>query len=373
MAQSLEAVKSALPLPHKRRGPMAVTWNNATIVYGGYAPEEPRIDQLSVVFYHKSGKWTKKHTYGEFPKWSQLSGAHVVNDKIFVFDSDEGKMVVYSLDLHTWIWEILIPSSTSPFGKGSIIASWVYNRMIYCFGGLGFGAGAHASNQLFCYNISTNSWEWPNARGDIPSPRFAPSVVISKDTVFIFGGIGDGNTYNDLYILDMVSMRWRRVHGNLPIGEGPTKIRKPTLTCFSQSTALLLGCTTVHNPPISWPVNNSWLLNLHNAKQLMAPSSIWTNLPNHPSRCCHATVLQPLSKRLWVMGGHDGTLNCLDKGGFTSNVMKVKVFQLWPLKDLAIEHLAKSLCANYSRLAPDQLPKELKKNIEAYQCENGNE
>ena len=101
----------------------------------------------------------------------------------------------------------------------------------------------------------------------------------------------------------MACMRWKKVHGNLSNSEVPSKnMRRPTLTCFSQSTALILGRTTHHHA--SNQVNNTWLLNLHNAKNLMDLSSIWTNVPNHSSRCCHATVLQPLSKILWVIGGH---------------------------------------------------------------------
>ena len=177
---------------------------------------------------------------------------------------------------------------------------------------------------------------------------------------------------NDLFILDMACMRWKKVHGNLSNSEVPSKnMRRPTLTCFSQSTALLLGRTTHHHA--SNQVNNTWLLNLHNAKNLMDPSSIWTNVPNHSSRCCHATVLQPLSKILWVIGGHDGTMDCPYPEGHTTEVLKIKLVKLRPLKELAIEHLGRNLCANDPRLVHDQLPKELMNQIETYKSENGEE
>ena len=115
-------------------------------------------------------------------------------------------------------------------------------------------------------------------------------------------------------------------------------------------------------------------MNLHNAKQLMAPSSIWTNIQNPFPRCCHAAVLQPLSKTLWVMGGHDGNphyFNCLDVGAYTADVLKVKLSNLRPLKDLAIEHVTRSISANDPRFAPDQLPAKLMDEIEACRSENG--
>ena len=159
MAKDFVTVKSSIRLPHTRIWHTTVAWRSATIVYGGYAPEETLKDQISVVFYHKSGTWTKQNTYRDFPKHPQRLGANVVNDKMFVFGDDEGKMVVYSLDLHTWIWESFAPSGTSPLGGGLKIASWVYGRKIYCFGAFSFsafGAHAHASNQFFCYNTYIN-------------------------------------------------------------------------------------------------------------------------------------------------------------------------------------------------------------------------
>ena len=328
MSQPFKIMRSADQLPHKRVRHMAVTWKNTTIVYGGFALEEPRIDQLSVLFIHKSGKWTKKNTYGDFPTWSQLSGAHVVNDRMFVFDDDQNKMVVYSLDLHTWTWEMRSPNGTLPFGKGSALSSWVYAGKIYCFGGYKHSEGA--SNQLFCYNISTNSWEWPYTRGNKPSPRLQSSSIISEETVLVYGGISHENiVHNDLFTLDIVNMVWKRVHVNLEIGEGPSKFRNITLTKISTSVALLMGDQKIKN--------NSWILNLDGAKQLMAPSSIWTKVPNPAPRHCHAAVLQPLSKALWVIGGHyveSPYFSCLAVGSYTSDILKFKFSNLRPLKDL---------------------------------------
>ena len=147
MSQSLEIVKSAVQLPHNRAWHAAGTWKNATIVYGGFGTEEN--DYKSVLFFHKSGKWTKKYTYGDFPTWSRDPCAQVVNDKMFVFGNDNEKLVVHSLDLHTWRWEKLAPNGTLPFEKCWNITSWVYHGKIYCFGGNTLEYPHGASNQLF--------------------------------------------------------------------------------------------------------------------------------------------------------------------------------------------------------------------------------
>ena len=165
MAKDFVTVKSSIRLPHTRIWHTTVACRSATIVYGGYAPEETLKDQISVVFYHKSGTWTKQNTYRDFPKHPQCLGANVVNDKMFVFGDDEGKMVVYSLDLHIWIWESFAPSGTSPLGGRLKIASWVARYIVLVPFLFRPSEPMHMPQISFSatIHISTNSWEWPNA------------------------------------------------------------------------------------------------------------------------------------------------------------------------------------------------------------------
>ena len=336
--------------------PMAVTWKNSTIILGGYRGDGgDGTNPMSTVYCHLRGTWTSQETSGESPMQNQW--AHVINAKIYVMDkNDNGDIVIRSLDPKTWMWTMLTPSGTSPLPTSHNPTSWIHDGTIYYFGG---GASIqHLTNQLVCYKISKNSWEWPSMGGDIPSPRANHLMTISGTTVFLFGGMGtDHDRNNDLYILDLPSMRWRVVHGNISRGEAPQIYHsyEYTLTCITQSTAVLFG----HR-------HDLWLLNLTNAKQETNPSLIWTKMALNCPRYCHAAVLQPLSKRLWIIGG-------IEKGRISSEVLKINFMKLSPLKDLAIDNVARNMCAHDPRLAPDQLSRQLRYEIEAYRCEIGDQ
>ena len=64
------------------------------------------------------------------------------------------------------------------------------------------------SNQLVCYNTSTNKWEWPVTMGPAPSPRAAHSVAIVGDMAYVFGGRHLNTRLNDLYSLNLTTMRY---------------------------------------------------------------------------------------------------------------------------------------------------------------------
>ena len=58
-----------------------------------------------------------------------------------------------------------------------------------------------------CYNSSNNSWEWPITSGTPPSPRAAHSVAVLGDMAYVFGGRHLDNRLNDLYSLNLTTMR----------------------------------------------------------------------------------------------------------------------------------------------------------------------
>ena len=401
-------IQTALsPLPHTMVCHVAVTWNNATLIWGGYrinhGPENiihytdigtPISVYISVpidrhtVFHHLRGKWTKRETSGDLPFTVNFRNAQVFRDKMFclIGKESDADMMVYCLDLHTWKWARIIPSGARPSMSYNDLydSSWVHDEKIYSFRGL---HDQTTNNRLVSYNISTNSWEWPNAGGDIPSPRYNPLISISDDTAFLFGGlcrnpngvVGPLSVHNDLYILDMPSMTWTKVHGNLSGGEGPKGGNpfKYTFTCTSQFTAVLFGASFDHTTH-QWEDAGCWILNLQHAKQLMNPPEIWTKITLPHIRAGHAAVLQPLSKRLWVIGGCDVKNSIGDESGarqFPKTILKLNFNQLRPLKDLAMDCVARNICVHDPRLGEDQMTRQLRNDIdiEAYRCEIGDQ
>ena len=79
------------------------------------------------------------------------------------------------------------------------------------------------SNQLVCYDTLTNRWEWPLCSGQPPSPRAAHSVAVVNDIAYVFGGRHLNTRINDLYSLDLLTMKWNLVLSdsnaeNIPVG-----------------------------------------------------------------------------------------------------------------------------------------------------------
>ena len=146
-------------------------------------------------------------------------------------------------------------------------------------------------------------------------------------------------------------MIWTRVHDSMSGNQVPYG---GTLIRVSQSTAVLLGRCT----------NDVWLLNLASAKQLKETSSIWTKIKGHPGTYGHATVLEPVSRSLWIVGASKPITR-----RYSSDVL---IMPLNPsLKDLAIASVARNTCPRDPRLAPDQLASQLRDEIKTYRSEIG--
>ena len=100
------------------------------------------------------------------------------------------------------------------------------------------------------------------------------------------------------------------------------------------------------------------ILDLDKAKEKIENlASIWTRVPNPHPRFRHASVFEPVSQRLWIIGGSDGNQ-------ITSDILEIPIKM--SLRDLAIDCAANSILPNDPRLGPGKYPKRLREEIEAY-------
>ena len=85
MAAPFRVQRSQIKFPIKALNPVALTWNKAVLIWGGYDRENDQDLCTSVVYYHKFGAWAKKETSGDTPQLvSDYATAQVINDKMFV-------------------------------------------------------------------------------------------------------------------------------------------------------------------------------------------------------------------------------------------------------------------------------------------------
>ena len=96
MAVNFQTSSSSVPLPQQVH--VAVTWNNATIIWSSLTRDTALI--------HLRGQWIRKQTSGDVPKyvgWPCRHGeAQVCNDKMFILQKNHlGEAKLHSLDLNT--------------------------------------------------------------------------------------------------------------------------------------------------------------------------------------------------------------------------------------------------------------------------------
>jgi hypothetical protein len=95
-----------------------------------------------------------------------------------------------------------------------------YSNTIYFFGGL--HDGDVYNDNLWAYNVSTNKWELKFANStDKPAARLSSStfIDIKNRRFFIFGGRSRMGLKNDMWMLDMNSVAWTEViqKGQIPV------------------------------------------------------------------------------------------------------------------------------------------------------------
>ena len=349
---------------HPGAGHVAVTWKDYTIIWSGTCADP------TFVNYHLHGEWVWQKTSGDLPENHYFATAVVIKDNMVVVGGGwrVNTNYVYMLDLKVWSWTKVTPGGIAPLMHTQGCSSWVYKNKMYCFGGeiydhegdlssypsyLEVSSDTEYTNQLFCYNITTNCWEWPNVDGEIPQPRAYHATIINSYTVFLFGG---DMQINDLHILDMVSLRWKRVHGP---GPDTSTLRVPnareghSLALISPSKAILFGGMFCYHSIPSY-LRDCWLLDLDKAKGNQEISSIWKQIQSDSSeeRTCHKALVEPVSQRLWLIGGNQ----CSKVETMTVNVV--------PLKVLAMECVVGKIRVDDPMLKAS--PKMLKKDIDTY-------
>ena len=347
--------RSIHPFPYKIKDHHTVSWKDKTIIWGGHGAEIPYEERTVVYIHDIYGEWIKKETSGDFPPYSIGSNVlvNVVKDNMIVmYTRNPGTVhiVMYYLDMNTWVWTRLHIHVQGTIFQRWDMSSWVHNGKIYCFGG---ADDDHHFNDLYCFDSSHTTWELIAQEGDIPSPRFRHWSIIIGDTVFLFGGKDWERLHYDLHILDMGTLKWKRIHGNRPtsrwffgLGFGRHNVHN---FCLASSSTAILFCP-----------NATWLLDLQKAKQIEKPSAIWTKLPYSFIRQQHAAILEPKSQSLWIIGGwRDGAGNSL------SDVVKMS-FNRISLKNLAIDCVVRNIRADDARLLPKQIPLQLKNEIELH-------
>ncbi|CAG2114937.1 unnamed protein product [Medioppia subpectinata] len=249
-----------------------------------------------------------------------LSGAHIY--MFGGYNEDGNSDQLYRLNHKTLKWKRLTPPGKSPIACDKSVC-WQYNHKIYIFGGYGcvpdideksyqfvFDPKSHWhykrgwNNQLVCYDIGLNQWEWPKVEGTAPIPRAAHSAAIVGHKVFIFGGRHRELRMNDMYFIDMKRMCWSEELTNNMKNESLIPIGRSwhSFTPLSESQIVLYGGFSQDNRPLS----DCWLLDIK--------SQQWSHiaLPFSKPRLWHSAIASPFGEIIVFGGATQNILNLIN-------------------------------------------------------------
>ncbi|CAL0316551.1 unnamed protein product [Lupinus luteus] len=204
--------------PSERWGHSACFSNGFMYVFGGCCGGMHFCDIQCLDF--EKMAWSKVATTGQKPGPRDSHSAVLVGHKMIVFGGTNGFKKVndtHILDLVTKEWIRPICEGTPPSPRESHTATLVGDERLVIFGGSGEG-DANYLNDLYILDLRTMRWSFPEVKGDLPVPRDSHIALAIRNKLFVYGGDCGDKYHGDVNMLDMETMTWSRIHGQHPQG-----------------------------------------------------------------------------------------------------------------------------------------------------------
>ena len=131
----------------------------------------------------------------------------------------KGRLAKRNVRCH--LWSKAIFSGADELGnERSCHSATMHRTDMYVFGGFG---NQHWYNTVSILDTTTMTWRKRRTKGETPCERYAHVAAQDQGRMYVFGGFGGktasgGQYLNDIYVLEMETLEWSRVH---PDGEPP--------------------------------------------------------------------------------------------------------------------------------------------------------
>ena len=194
---------------------MAVRLHNYIVVIGGRDRNDQPVSTHVIWMYNVyTDQWRKYDATGEKSAPPALAGAcaTAIDTDIYMFGGFNIELLRHTNEIWKltrapqgyFDWSKLIFQHDKKLPSPRVGHSgWEYEKHLWIFGGDVQVSSKHLNdhgdfsdlytNQLLCYDPSTQMWTNPQCFGSLPSPRSDHSTDIIRDKVWLFGGIGSGN------------------------------------------------------------------------------------------------------------------------------------------------------------------------------------
>lgn len=85
----------------------------------------------------------------------------------------------------------------------------IYNGKIYLFGGHGgLNYSRIAFNDLYAFDLETETWEKILPNNNPPDGRGGHSVFASNEKVYVYGGWNSEQQYTNIMVFDLIKKEW---------------------------------------------------------------------------------------------------------------------------------------------------------------------
>lgn len=147
----------------------------------------------------------------------KIRNAPSTTNQFSLIQQDESRPPIFGLN-----WEDVKPTNnfypTKREGHSTTVVV-TDSPKLYVFGGCYLDISCY--NDLYVYDVSSQSWAESSTlqvSGQIPMPRGKHTASLVDGSLWIFGGSSEENYRNDVYQLDVHTLRWTRpvITGNAP-------------------------------------------------------------------------------------------------------------------------------------------------------------
>ena len=179
---------------------------------------------LKLAFVQLSPRPDPKYGY---PCTRSSHGLSVVGGKIILYGGehvartplDEEKQALWIVSDDQWRC-CVIDANAQPPARVAHAQAVVGDDSVYIFGGrAGITMKEHPMNDLWKFNVDSETWTQVETFGTPPSPRSFHRMVACDGSLYVFGGCGAEGRMADLYQLNLETRMWKSL-GNSPLLRG---------------------------------------------------------------------------------------------------------------------------------------------------------
>jgi N-acetylneuraminic acid mutarotase len=205
---------------------------------------------------------------------------------------------LHAFDLRNTFYSLVTPIGASPSPRTWHAYTKIPGPQFLIFGGGNYSGFTVESvdNELWIYNSEENEWTLQSPSGTAPSPRITASAAFDGEhTVYIFGGVDvEFNFLNDLFAYDLDTNSYTTV---TQTGEQPPGVSDTRLV-IKDNYLYLQGGEILEDEGIG---------NLEGVYRFDLLENVWVKLSPSPDITSHperdAQVFSRHGNQIWMFGG----------------------------------------------------------------------